>query len=45
MQETWLFGQLDTLGKSSVENRTDEDARAVAAMLEQLIKLQDASGS
>ena len=36
MQELWLFGKLDTIGKSKVQEQTEEDAKAIVALLEQL---------
>lgn len=36
MQELWLFGQLKTLEGSNVQTKIDEDAKAVAGLLEQL---------
>ncbi len=36
MQEMWLFGQLNTLGESKVQQETDENARNVAGLLRQL---------
>ena len=38
LQEMWLFGQLDTLGHSHAQQRTDEDAKAVAQLLQQLME-------
>ncbi|KAF2836749.1 hypothetical protein M501DRAFT_996415 [Patellaria atrata CBS 101060] len=37
MQELWLFGQLNTLGKSATEEKTAEDVRAVARLVEGLV--------
>ncbi|KAK8202168.1 hypothetical protein M8818_005694 [Zalaria obscura] len=36
LQELWLFGQLKTLEDSETLQKTDEDARAIAALLRQL---------
>ncbi|PPJ52014.1 hypothetical protein CBER1_09632 [Cercospora berteroae] len=36
MQEMWLFGQLNTLGESKIQQETDENARAVAGLLREL---------
>ncbi len=33
MKEMWLFGQLDTLRRSEIEKKTEEDARVVAEQL------------
>ena len=33
----WLFGQLNTLGESKVEQQTDENAKVVADLLKQLV--------
>ncbi|TKA74715.1 hypothetical protein B0A49_02414 [Cryomyces minteri] len=38
MQEMWLFGQLSTLGESRAQQKTEEDARAVAEVLARLIQ-------
>ncbi|KAL2355886.1 mediator complex, subunit Med22 [Cryomyces antarcticus] len=38
MQEMWLFGQLDTLGESQAQQKTEQDARAVAEVLARLIQ-------
>lgn len=37
MKEMWLFGQLNTLSESHAEEKTEEDARAVAALLQKLV--------
>jgi len=42
MQEMWLFGQLDTLGRSKLERETEEDARIVQALLGTVVRGQDA---
>lgn len=44
LQEMWLFGQLNTLGESKVQQQTDENAKAVADLLKQLMEKQ-AAGS
>jgi hypothetical protein len=44
MQEMWLFGQLSTLGENRVRRETDENARVVADLLEQLTTRQAAVG-
>lgn len=36
MQELWLFGQLKTLEKGELQERIDQDAKEVAALLGQL---------
>lgn len=38
----WLFGQLDTLGESTLQQRTDENAKVVAGLLQQLVERQQA---
>lgn len=40
MQELWLFGTLDTVGKSDVELKTEEETRRVAGLLEKMIEKQ-----
>ena len=40
LQEMWLFGQLDTMGDSKAQQRTDEDTKAVAHLLKQLLERQ-----
>ena len=37
MQELWLFGQLDALGESEVQARTDESARVVGELLGKVV--------
>lgn len=49
MKEMWLFGQLDTLRRSEVEQKTEEDARLVAELLgrlekNRLVTLEDTGG-
>ena len=34
----WLFGQLDTIGETAVEAKTEEHARAVAEGLKKIIE-------
>lgn len=41
MQETWLFGKLDTIGESKVERRTEEDVKVVAGLLGGMIEEAD----
>lgn len=36
MQEIWLFGKLDTLGKSKIQEQTEADAKVVVELLESL---------
>lgn len=36
LEEMWLFGQLNTVGDSKVQQQTDQDAKAVADLLKQL---------
>lgn len=38
----WLFGQLDTLGRSEAQVQTDESARVVGELLERLAEKQEA---
>ncbi|KAK5745020.1 hypothetical protein LTR17_001771 [Elasticomyces elasticus] len=40
LQEMWLFGQLDTLGDSKVQQQNDEHAKSIAGLLKQLADLQ-----
>ena len=40
MQEMWLFGQLDTIGQSEIQQQTDENAVAVADLLKKLLDRQ-----
>ena len=37
MQEMWLFGQLNTVGESKVQQQTDENAKDVADLLKRLL--------
>lgn len=39
----WLFGQLNTVGESKVQQQTDENAKVVADLLKQLLDRQAAS--
>lgn len=36
----WLFGHLNTMGESKTQQRTDENAKAVAELLQQLLERQ-----
>jgi hypothetical protein len=36
MQEIWLFGKLDTIGDSKVQEETERDAKVIVGLLEQL---------
>ena len=40
LQEMWLFGQLNTVGNSKVQQQTDETAKVVAGLLGQLLERQ-----
>lgn len=40
MQEMWLFGQLNTLGESEVQQQTDDNARLVGELLAQVMEMQ-----
>ena len=40
----WLFGQLDTLGDSKVQEQTDETAKIVSQLLQQLAESQNVVG-
>lgn len=44
MQEMWLFGQLNTLGESEVQQKTDEEAKIVGELLKKVLEMQQASG-
>lgn len=37
----WLFGHLNTMGESKTQERTDENAKAVAGLLQQLLENQN----
>lgn len=41
MQEMWLFGQLNTIGGSTAQQRADDNAKAVANLLKQLTDWQE----
>jgi hypothetical protein len=43
MQELWLFGKLDTLGKSDVEQRTEEDTKMILELLQQMVEAKGSS--
>ncbi|KAK4546684.1 hypothetical protein LTR36_001902 [Oleoguttula mirabilis] len=43
LQEMWLFGQLNTVGDSKVKQQTDENAKVVAELLEQLAQTQQSA--
>lgn len=38
MKELWLFGSLDTMGKSGAVEQTENDARAAATLVDDLLK-------
>jgi len=38
MQELWLFGQLNTLSQTNLDNKADERATEVASLLQKLIE-------
>jgi hypothetical protein len=40
LQEMWLFGPLNTVGESQVQQQTDENAKVVADLLRQLSSMQ-----
>jgi hypothetical protein len=40
LQEMWLFGPLNTVGESQVQQQTDENARVVGDLLRQLSSKQ-----
>ena len=40
MKEMWLFGQLNTLSEDRTEDKTEEDAKAVATLLQKLVDEQ-----
>lgn len=40
LQEMWLFGQLNTIGESKVQQQANENAKAVADLLKQLVEKQ-----
>lgn len=39
----WLFGQLNTVGESKVQQQTDENAKIVGDLLKQLLESQQVS--
>jgi len=41
MQEIWLSGKLDTLGKSDVEQRTEEDTKKISKLVQQMAEGQN----
>ena len=43
LQEMWLFGELNTVGESKAQQQTDEDAKVVAGLLQQLLERQGQS--
>lgn len=42
LQEMWLFGPLNTVGESQVQQQTDENAKIVGDLLRQLSEKQGA---
>lgn len=40
LQEMWLFGHLNTLGDSRIQQQTNEDAKMIAELLQQFTELQ-----
>lgn len=38
MKEMWLFGQLNTLGESKVEQQTEKDAQVVVELVGKLLE-------
>ncbi|KAM0716586.1 hypothetical protein Q7P37_008031 [Cladosporium fusiforme] len=42
LQEMWLFGPLNTVGESQVQQQTDENAKLVGELLRQLSEKQGA---
>ena len=38
MKELWLFGSLDTLGKTGPDEQTENDARVVADLVDGMLK-------
>ena len=45
MQEMWLFGQLNTIGESKLQNETDEKAKEVAELLKHLVSSQETAAT
>lgn len=43
LQEMWLFGPLNTVGESQVQQQTDENAKVVGDLLRQLTNKQEQS--
>lgn len=43
LQEMWLLGQLNIVGESKVQQQTDENAKVVAGLLQQLLDRQDST--
>jgi hypothetical protein len=43
LQEMWLFGPLNTVGESQVQQQTDENAKVVGDLLRQLSSKQKQS--
>ena len=43
LQEMWLFGQLNTVGDSKVQEKTDANARAASDLLRQLMERQSST--
>ena len=39
----WLFGELNTVGESKAQQQTDENAKVVAGLLQQLLERQGES--
>ncbi|KAI7154559.1 hypothetical protein KC349_g7578 [Hortaea werneckii] len=42
LQEMWLFGQLNTIGDSEAKQRSDETAKELSGLLQQLFHTQKA---
>lgn len=40
MQEMWLFGQLNTIGESEVQQQTDENAKLVGELLQKVMQMR-----
>ena len=45
LQEMWLFGPLNTVGESQVQQQTDESAKIVGELLRQLSSKQQEGNS
>jgi hypothetical protein len=43
LQEMWLFGPLNTVGESRIQQQTDESAKIVGELLRQLSSKQSTS--